>query len=235
MNGKFVSYIRVSTQKQGRSGLGLDAQRESIENFLNGGRWKLVGEFVEVESGKRDDRPELEKALGLCRLHGATLLIAKLDRLSRNVAFTANLMEAKVKFVAVDLPEANDLTIHILSAMAQHEAKMIGERTRLALRAAKKRGTTRDGRALVLGGRKMSAERWAQIASKGRRLGTQKRSANAIEWATDVLRSIDDIREAGAVSLRDIAAQLNERGIPTRRGGSEWSATQVMRVLNAAS
>lgn len=234
MTGKFVSYIRVSTQKQEQSGLGLAGQREAITNFLNGGRWTLAGEFVETESGKLSDRPELAKALALCRLHRATLLVAKLDRLARNVAFVSALMEAGVKFVAVDLPEANELTVHILAAMAQHEAKMISERTRTALRAAKKRGTTKDGRKLVLGGRKVSAQRWAHIASKGRRLGTQARSEAASKRAADVLPIIEDIRQGGAVSLRQIAAALNERGIPTARGG-EWSAVQVQRVLNSAS
>jgi DNA invertase Pin-like site-specific DNA recombinase len=223
VNGKFVGYIRVSTQKQGKSGLGLDAQREAIAGYLNGGRWKLVGEYVEVESGKRSDRPELAKALALCRLHRATLLIAKLDRLARNVAFIANLMEAGVKFVAVDLPEANELTVHIMAAMAQHEAKMISERTRVALAQAKARGT-------ALGGLTMSADRWARVASKGRRAGTQKRSEMASKWSADVLPIIDDIRQSGAVSLREIAAGLNERGIQTRRGG-DWTAVQVQRVL----
>jgi DNA invertase Pin-like site-specific DNA recombinase len=226
MQGKFVSYIRVSTQKQGRSGLGLEAQREAIANYLNGGKWKLVGEFVEVESGKRSDRPELAKALSLCRLHKATLLVAKLDRLARNVAFISALMEAGVKFVAVDLPMANELTVHVMAAMAQYEAKAISERTRVALAAAKARGT-------ALGGRKVSAERWARIASKGRKAGTASRSEMASKWSADVLPVIEDIRQAGAVSLREIAAGLNERGIETRRGG-DWTAVQVKRVLDAA-
>src|SRR5208282_2303649 len=102
MTGKFVSYLRVSTQRQGRSGLGLEAQREAVTGYLNGGRWKLVAEVIEVESGKRSDRPELAKALSLCRLHGSTLLVAKLDRLARNVAFISALMESSIKFVAVD-------------------------------------------------------------------------------------------------------------------------------------
>lgn len=223
MNGKFVGYIRVSTQKQGRSGLGLEAQKESITNYLNGGRWSLVGEFVEVESGKRSDRPELAKALSLCRLHRATLLVAKLDRLARNVAFISALMEAGVKFVAVDLPMANELTVHVMAAMAQYEAKAISERTRVALAQAKARGA-------VLGGRKVSADRWARIASRGRRAGTAARSEMASKWSADVLPIIDDIRKGGASSLREIAAGLNERQIQTRRG-AEWNAVQVQRVL----
>jgi DNA invertase Pin-like site-specific DNA recombinase len=230
MTGKFVGYIRVSTQKQGKSGLGLEAQKASIANYLNGGRWSLVGEFVEVESGKRSDRPELTKALALCRLHKATLLVAKLDRLARNVAFISALMEAGVKFQAVDLPEANNLTVHVLAAMAEYEAKAISERTRVALAAAKARGTLLGGLKKPDGGSRMTRDHWNRISSKGRDAGTEKRSAEASKWAADVLPIIGDIRQAGAVSLREIAAELNTRGIPTRRGG-EWSAVQVMRVL----
>ena len=128
--GKFVAYFRVSTDRQGKSGLGLDAQREAVMNYLNGGRWSLVDEFTEAESGKRSDRPELEKALAACKKLKAKLVIAKLDRLSRNLAFIAALMESGVEFVAVDIPHANKLTIHILAAVAQHEREMISERTR---------------------------------------------------------------------------------------------------------
>src|SRR6516165_10069055 len=138
--GKFVAYFRVSTDRQGKSGLGLEAQRETVMNYLNGGRWTLVGEFTEVESGKRADRPELEKALAACKKQKAKLVIAKLDRLSRNLAFIATLMESGVEFVAVDNPHANKLTIHILAAVYQHEREMISERTKAALAAAKKRG-----------------------------------------------------------------------------------------------
>ena len=122
-NGKFVAYYRVSTQKQGQSGLGLEAQKEAVRVYLNGGRWKLVGEFKEVESGKRNDRPALAEALAMCRIHGATLIIAKLDRFARNVAFISNLMESGVEFTATDFPQANRLTIHILAAVAEHEAR----------------------------------------------------------------------------------------------------------------
>jgi DNA invertase Pin-like site-specific DNA recombinase len=138
--GKFVAYFRVSTDRQGKSGLGLDAQREAVMDYLNGGRWTLVAEFTEVESGKNADRPELEKALAACKKLKAKLVIAKLDRLSRNLAFIATLMESGVEFVAVDIPQANKLTIHILAAVAQHEREMISERTKAALQAAKKRG-----------------------------------------------------------------------------------------------
>jgi DNA invertase Pin-like site-specific DNA recombinase len=230
LNGKFVSYIRVSTQKQGKSGLGLDAQREAITNFLNGGRWKLVGEYREVESGKNSARPELAKALSLCRLHNATLLVAKLDRLARNVHFLSGLMEAGVKFVAADMPEANETMLHFMSVMAQHEAKAISERTKAALKAAKARGVVLGGLNTPRGGVRMSHEHWSRVTRKGRLLGAEKRTADASKWAADVLPIIEDIRQSGAVSLREIAAGLNERDIQTRRGG-EWTATQVQRIL----
>src|SRR5215472_16311956 len=145
MKGKFVSYLRVSTQKQGKSGLGLEAQRESVSAYLNGGKWTLVSEVVEVESGKRADRPQLEKALRLCRLHRAVLLVAKLDRLARNVAFISALMESGVKFVAVDMPDVNDMVVHILASVAQGEAEAISDRTKAALAAAKARGKQLGG------------------------------------------------------------------------------------------
>ena len=143
--GRFVSYLRVSTARRGISGLGLEAQRESVANYLNGGRWSLVKEVVEVESGKRNDRPAIAEALRLCRLHRATLIIAKLDRLARNVHFISSLMEASVDFVAVDFPQANRLTVHILAAVAEHEASMISARTKAALTAAKARGVKLGG------------------------------------------------------------------------------------------
>jgi DNA invertase Pin-like site-specific DNA recombinase len=143
--GKFVAYYRVSTQRQGRSGLGLEAQQTAVRDFLNGGDWRLVAEVTEVESGKGSDRPKLAEALKLCRLHGATLVIAKLDRLARNVAFISNLMESGVEFHAVDFPQANRLTVHILAAVAEHEAKAISERTKAALAAAKRRGVKLGG------------------------------------------------------------------------------------------
>jgi DNA invertase Pin-like site-specific DNA recombinase len=138
--GKFVAYFRVSTDKQEKSGLGLDAQRKAVEDYLNGGTWSLVGKFTEVESGKRNQRPELEKALAVCKRNRAKLVIAKIDRLSRNLAFIATLMDSGVEFVAVDNPHANKLTVHILAAVAQHEREMIAQRTKDALQAAKARG-----------------------------------------------------------------------------------------------
>ncbi len=142
--GRWVAYYRVSTDEQGRSGLGIDAQKAAVANHLNGGQWIMVAEFTEVESGKRDDRPELTKAFAACKKHKAKLVIAKLDRLSRNVHFISGLMDAGVEFVAADMPFANKLTVHIMAAFAQHERERISERTREALVAAE--GTGRETR-----------------------------------------------------------------------------------------
>ena len=139
--GKFVSYLRVSTKRQGESGLGVEAQRVAVDAFLNGGNWKLVKEFVEVESGKHDhNRPALHKALDACKAYGATLVIAKIDRLSRDAHFLLGLQKAGVKFIAADMPEANEMVVGIMALVAQAERRMISERTRAALAAAKRRG-----------------------------------------------------------------------------------------------
>ncbi len=222
-NGKYVAYYRVSTAKQGKSGLGLEAQQEAVRCYLNGGQWKLIAEMVEVESGKRNDRPKLAEALALCRLHGAKLVIAKLDRLARNVHFISALMETNVDFTAVDFPQANRLTIHILAAVAEHEASTISARTKAALAAAKARG-------VVLGGDRGNI---AGEASKGARMSAAKRVATAAKRAEDLLPVIRSAQGDGAASLRQVATVLNERGIVTARGG-QWTATQVQRVLARA-
>ncbi|MGE8128865.1 recombinase family protein [Methylobacterium sp. NPDC080182] len=218
--GRFVAYYRVSTARQGRSGLGLEAQQDAVRGYLNGGSWSLVAEVVEIESGKRSDRPKLAEALKLCRLHGATLIIAKLDRLARNVAFVSTLMESGVEFTAVDFPQANRLTVHILAAVAEHEARMISERTKAALKAAKARGT-KLGRAKGEGNTMTDAYRAKAV---------EVVKAKADDRASLLSGTIGEIKASGAVSLRDIATALNERGIPTARGGT-WSAVQVQRVL----
>jgi DNA invertase Pin-like site-specific DNA recombinase len=221
----YVAYYRVSTKKQGRSGLGLAAQKESVAVYLAGGQRQLIAEFVEVEHGTRkgNDRPQLQAALAQCRVHGATLIIAKLDRLARNVAFTSNLMESSVEFVACDYPEANRLTIHIMAAMAEHEAEMISTRTKLALAAAKRKG-------VVLGGDRGNC---ADIAHKGNRASAKLRSEKAQRRAADLLPVIAAIKAEGAVSLRQIAAGLNQRGFESARGG-EFSAVQVSRLAEHA-
>jgi DNA invertase Pin-like site-specific DNA recombinase len=231
-SGKFVSYLRVSTQKQGKSGLGLEAQREAVAGYLNGGRWKLVEEVVEVESGKRsDNRPKLAEALTLCRAHRATLLVAKLDRLARNVAFISALMEAGVKFVAVDMPQANDMTIHILASVAQGEAKAISDRTRAALQAAKAKGTP-----LGVHSWKGAGKHWEvkTVASKGNAESAIVRARKAHRFASDISNFIWQAIQAGHTSLREIAASLNQRGLTTPRGG-QWTATQVKRVMEQAT
>lgn len=218
--GKFVAYYRVSTVRQGRSGLGLEAQRQAVADYLDGGRWKLVAEYVEVESGTKAGRPELTKALTACRLHGATLVVAKLDRLARNAAFLLTLRDSGIEFVAVDMPDANRLTLGILAMIAEHEADAISQRTKVALAAAKRRGV-KLGNAAHLDRR---ARRRGTVAS------AEVRRAKASQRANDMAPILDDVRSAGASSLREIAVALNSRAIPAPRGGS-WSAVQVRRLL----
>ena len=214
--GKFIAYHRVSTQKQGASGLGLEAQKESVSRFLNGGAWELLGEYVEIETGKGADalakRPQLKAALAACRKNGATLVIAKLDRLARNVHFVSGLMESKVKFVACDMPEANELTIHIMAAFAEHEAKRISQRTKDALAVAKARG-------VVLGR--------AGIFNLRPNIEARQRAADS--FAEKLSPIFSGMRERG-LSQRAMVAELNSIGVPAF-GGGEWSLLQVQRVI----
>lgn len=214
---RFISYIRVSTKKQGASGLGLEAQQASIANYINGS--ELVAEFVEIESGKRDERPELLGALKLCELTGATLIIAKLDRLSRNVEFTARLMNSGVEFIACDMPQANKFTVHIMSAVAEQEREAISQRTKAALQAAKARG-------VKLG----TPENLTDEARKrGQEKATLIASAHAQMCAENVWGIIEQLFAEGP-SLRGIARELNERGIKSARGGT-WTATSVKNII----
>ncbi len=215
-NDRFIAYYRVSTARQGRSGLGLEAQKQAVCQHLKGA--ELITEFTEVESGRKSSRPRLAEALAACRVHKATLIIAKLDRLARNVAFVSSLMEAGVEFEAVDFPKANRITIHILAAVAEHEAQMISERTRAALAAAKARGT-------VLGGFRGRAGTCIDLA-KARAV----RSAKADSRAIDLAPTIQRLQVEGQHSLRRIATHLNTHGITAPRGG-KWSAAQVGTVL----
>jgi DNA invertase Pin-like site-specific DNA recombinase len=218
-SGKHVAYYRVSTARQGRSGLGLEAQKRAVAEYLDGGDWKIVGEFTEVESGKRADRPELAKALAMSRLHGARLVIAKLDRLSRNAHFLLGLKESGVDFVAADMPNANRLTVGIMAMVAEDEALRISERTKAALAAAKRRGVKLGGdRGVIPNARSHKA------SAEALRLRTAARAA-------DLAPIIKELQAAGKTSLRAIAEGLNAQGIPTARGEGEWTATQVMRVL----
>jgi DNA invertase Pin-like site-specific DNA recombinase len=213
---RYIAYYRVSTTRQGRSGLGIEAQKQAVQTHLKAE--KLLSEYTEVETGTRSDRPQLAAALAACRVHKAVLIIAKLDRLARNVAFVSSLMEAGVEFEACDFPQANRLTIHILAAVAEHEAQMISDRTRAALAAAKARGT-------ILGGFRGRAGTCTDLA-KARAV----RSAKARDRASDLASTVEELRLAGAHSLRSIAAGLNSRGIVAVRGG-QWSAAQVRNAL----
>ena len=218
-HGAFVSYLRVSTRAQGNSGLGLDAQRQAVADYLNGGRWSLIAEFVEIESGANDERPKLAEALARCRVHNATLVIAKLDRLSRNAHFLLGLQEAGVKFVAADMPEANEMVVGIMAVVAQAERRMISERTKAALSAAKARGVKLGGDGANL----------PVTAAKGRRNALEARRQKAKCRAEDLAPILADLAADGITSLGKIAAALNGRGVPAARGG-KWTATQVQRL-----
>lgn len=219
---KFVAYLRVSTARQGASGLGLEAQRSAVQGFLAGRHGNFVAEFVEVESGKRDDRPQLAAALAACRLHRATLVMAKLDRLARNVRFIAGIMDSGVDFVACDMPHANRLTLHLMAAMAEHEAAAISERTKAALAAAKARGTklgNPNGAAHLRAGCRDAA-----------RLSSFARRAKAVERARGIQPVLDGMRSNGLYSAADQARELNRQGVPAPRGGP-WQAGQVRRLV----
>jgi DNA invertase Pin-like site-specific DNA recombinase len=213
--GKFVSYLRVSTKRQGESGLGLEAQRNAVETWLNGGSWQLVEEHVEVESGKRDDnRPALTKAFAACRAYNAKLVIAKLDRLSRDAHFLLGLQKAGVEFVAVDMPHANRLTVGIMALVAEQEREAISERTRAALAAAKARGVR-------LGNPKGTKVQGADV---GRVRGAATNAANAQAFAE---RLRPALTELSGLSANAAAAELDRRGYATARGG-KWTATHVI-------
>jgi DNA invertase Pin-like site-specific DNA recombinase len=234
--GKFIAYLRVSTDRQGKSGLGLDAQRQSVSDFLNGGCWQLLKEYHEIETGKHDQRPALIEALHHCKVTGATLVIAKLDRLSRDLEFIARLQKSGTRFVCADMPEANELTIHLLAAIAQHERKTTSERTRAALGSIKRtieekgsytsrtRGTT-----IARLGNPQGANALRR-AGKGNAAAIEAVRKAADEHAQDILPIIGDIRRAGIVSFKGIARELNAREIRTARGGA-WHPATVRNLL----
>jgi DNA invertase Pin-like site-specific DNA recombinase len=220
---KYIAYYRVSTQKQGASGLGLEAQQEAVARYLGTSDAELVGEFVETETGKGADplakRPQLRAALEACRRFGAKLLIAKLDRLARNVHFITGLMEAAkgngrhaVKFVACDMPEANDLTVHIMAAFAEHEAKRISERTKDALIAAKARGT-----------------RLGVAGANNLKPNIQSRQSAADAFAAKLYGQVEGFRLRG-ISQRRMVDELNDLGILTPKG-CVWSLLQLQRII----
>jgi DNA invertase Pin-like site-specific DNA recombinase len=218
MDGRFIAYYRVPTAKQGRSGLGLEGQQAGVRGYLNGGNWYLVSEFVEVESGKQNDRPELQKGLDLCCLTGSVLVIAKLDRLSRDAHFLQGLEKAGVEFVAVDMPGANRLTVRLMAVIAQEEREMISQRTKAALQAAKARG-------VKLGKNNITTE----IQAKGAEAGAVAVKSQANAFASRVLPTIQCLQAQG-LSLNAIAKKLGGQGIMTARGGA-WSAQAVKNVL----
>jgi DNA invertase Pin-like site-specific DNA recombinase len=219
-HGSFVAYYRVSTAKQGRSGLGLEAQKAAVLAFLNGGSWLLLDEFVEVESGKRADRPELARALAACRLTGAKLVIAKLDRLSRDAHFLLGLQRADVGFVAADMPEANELTVGIMAVVAQAERKAISERTKAALAAAKVRRAA-QGKA-PLGG-------YRGGPAPSSRMGVAAKKARADAFAARLAPTLAEMRQQG-LSLHQMAAALTAKSILAPQNGA-WTGTAVRRVL----
>lgn len=210
----YVAYYRRSTARQD---ITIEAQAEAVCRYV-GDPGSIVASFTETESGKRKDRPELLKALEHCKRHKAVLCIAKLDRLARNVAFIANLMDSGVEFVAVDFPQANRLTLHILAAVAEHEAIMISERTKTALQTLK-----RNGR--VLG----NMTNLDEAQAKGR----AAQASRARERAKEIVPVIQEIRRAGLTTLEEVATALNRRGYKTARGKA-WHKATVMRVLRLA-
>jgi len=219
---RIIAYERVSTARQGASGLGLEAQRRAIEAFAVQRGATLIARFTEVESGRCPDRPELAKALHLAKVTGATLVIAKLDRLSRNAAFLLTLRDSGVRFSAVDLPEANDLTVGIMALVAQQEREAISRRTREALGVAKARGVR-------LGNPNGAAS--LRRAGKGTTAIRAAIANNADRHARDLSPVLEEIRSAGHISLGAIAVELNARGMLTRRGG-RWHKSTVMNLLD---
>ena len=218
---KAVSYLRVSTAAQGRSGLGLEAQRAAVEEFCRQRGVTLLAEYIEVESGSHAERPQLAAAVTLARLTGATLLIAKLDRLSRNAAFLLTLRDSGTEFVAVDMPDANSVTVGIMAVIAEEERRAISARTKAALGAAKARGVR-------LGNPNGAAA--LRRAGKGTEAALEAVRGNAQRRSVALAATLAEIRSEGAASLTAMARALNERQIRTPRGGL-WHATSVQRLV----
>lgn len=217
MNKKAVAYFRVSTVRQRESGLGLDAQREIVRRFANSHGQQIISEHTEVESGKKTDvdRPQLAAALALCRKLDATLIVSKLDRLSRNALFLLQLQQANVEFICCDCPNVDRFTVGILALVAQRERELISERTKSALAAAKARG-------IRLGTR--TPDRQVRLMMKGyKRQGEQ--------FIARVRPIIEEIKSSGVTTLTGIAQCLSRRGIPTRTGKTVWFASTVKTVV----
>jgi DNA invertase Pin-like site-specific DNA recombinase len=230
-SGKFIAYYRVSTGKQSASGLGLDAQKSAVADYLNGGNWELVSEFTEVETGTRkgNGRPMLSKALEACKIHCATLVIAKLDRLYRNVAAQSALMESGVDFIAVDNPTASKFTLHILAAVAEHEAGMISKRTREALAARKAKGLPMGSQCWNSTSGMLSKEN----QEVGRSIASKVIKDKADNRARLLLGKIEEIKqETGSATFHQIAMELNKRNIPTVGKGKAWAYASVRNLLS---
>ncbi len=218
---KIVCYLRVSTRRQGTSGLGLEAQRAAIDSFAQQRNGRIIDTFTEIESGKVNTRPELARALHLAKVTGATLVIAKLDRLSRNAAFLLTLRDSGVKFIAADMPDANDLTVGIMALVAQQEREAISRRTKEALAAAKARGVR-------LGNPNGAAA--LRRAGQGNAASIEAIRSFADSHARNLKPVLDALAEEGVVSLGAVAAALNERGMLTPRGG-KWHKSSVRNLM----
>jgi DNA invertase Pin-like site-specific DNA recombinase len=236
--GKHVAYYRVSTDRQGASGLGLDAQRAAVIGYLNGGDWQIVASFTEIESGRRSDRPELDKALAAARLHRCPLVVSRVDRLTRSVAFLSRLLEAGVDVRFADLPQIEGATgrfmLQQMASVAELESGMISKRTKDALAAAKARGVKLGGCRRKIIGRNAEDKPIYQVVSgsvEARVRAVAAIQKRAADRAADIAPTIKALQAGGAVSLRAIAAGLNAEGITTARGHSAWDATQVRRTL----
>jgi DNA invertase Pin-like site-specific DNA recombinase len=222
-----ISYLRVSTKGQGESGLGLEAQQAAVETYRQSVGCQIVAEYQEIESGKKNDRTELAKAIAHAKRIKATLVIAKLDRLARNVYFIAGLLEAGVDFVACDCPDKDRFMIHLRASFAEEEGRKISERTKAGLEAAKARGT-------VLGGyrAKAAAKLTPEIRARGAKAAGVAHRAAAMDAYADLVPKMETWRSEG-LSLGKIAGKLNDEGHTTRTG-TKWSPVQVMRALDRA-
>lgn len=222
---RVIAYYRVSTEGQGKSGLGLDAQCQAVRSLCDSRGWQVIAEHTEVESGKRNDRPELATAMHAAKVTGSVLVVAKLDRLSRSVAFLSALQDSGARFIAADMPEANELTVHIMAAVAQAERKAISTRTRDALLQVKARG-------IKLGNPNGAAA--LRRAGKGNGDAVEAIKGKADAFAADLQSVLEDIRRSGVRSLGGIAGELNARHIQTARGG-KWHASSVKNLLDRLS